>query len=370
LPLVHFLREVSAGLGWQTPPLRACYILDDPNLRWPSYGYVSFEKLVHEAREAGFHVAFATVPLDTWGSLPRAVSLFKNNTAQVSLVIHGNDHTRHELGQSRSHDHFLGLFARALLRIERFERVTGLTVERVMVPPHEALADAAVVPMLSLGIEGVSLTLWSLRDWNPQREWASTYGMGLAEITDGGFPALARFDLNEASEGPIVISAFLRNPIVLCGHHTTVASGLDILTRTASIVNSVGNVQWSSAAAILRSNYLHRRDDSTLWVKPYSCCIDVPIPDGVRTLAVAGREDTDRAFTAGGNWTCQTLTSERAQIGTASAFTVAAGDRVRLRSSALGTVDYHQVEMPKPSAWALSRRALCEIRDRLVVLKP
>ena len=137
-----------------------------------------------------------------------------------------------------------------------------------MVPPHEALADAAVVPMLSLGIEGVSLTLWSLRDWNPQREWASTYGMGLAEITDGGFPALARSDLNEASEGPIVISAFLRNPIVLCGHHTTVASGLDILTRTASIINSVGNVQWSSAGAILRSNYLHRRDDSTLWVKP------------------------------------------------------------------------------------------------------
>ena len=41
LPLFHFLREVAGPKGLANPPLRAAFIIDDPNLHWPSYGYAT-----------------------------------------------------------------------------------------------------------------------------------------------------------------------------------------------------------------------------------------------------------------------------------------------------------------------------------------
>jgi hypothetical protein len=369
LPLVHFLRQVSAGLGWGQPALRACFIFDDPNLHWPSYGFLSYGELVQQAKTDRFHVAFATVPVDAWGSQSRTVRLFKENPAHLSLLIHGNNHTREELGRIRTHGDALRLLGQALRRVERLERITGVHVDRVVVPPHEALADAVVLPMLTLGLEGVSLTPWSLRDWNPNRQWPSTFGLQLAEITDGGFPALARYDLSESCEGPILIASFLGIPIVLCGHHTSVASGLDILARAARVVNSLGDVQWCSTEAMLRSNYLYRREDCTLWIRPYSCHLEVSIPDGVRILSIADLQESDGVRESTRNWLCKRLSAQGTRTEAGTSFNVAPGETVRLISPDLGTVYHQDIEMPEFSAWAVSRRALCEVRDRLLVLK-
>src|SRR5262245_12165071 len=44
LPLLHLLQSVSAGHSHEPPPLRAQFMFDDPNLHWPSYGYVDFKE--------------------------------------------------------------------------------------------------------------------------------------------------------------------------------------------------------------------------------------------------------------------------------------------------------------------------------------
>jgi hypothetical protein len=49
---------------------------------------------------------------------------------------------------------------------------------------------------------------------------------------------------------------------------------------------------------------------------------------------------------------------------------VAPGEIIELISPNLGTVDHRQLETPGFSVHALSRRLLCEARDRLVALKP
>ena len=66
LPLVEFLRSVSAPSQFSSPRLRAAFVIDDPNLHASSYGYLRFDETRRAAREHGFHVAFATVPLDSW----------------------------------------------------------------------------------------------------------------------------------------------------------------------------------------------------------------------------------------------------------------------------------------------------------------
>ena len=94
LPLVHLLDEVTHDSGWTPPPLRASFIIDDPNLHWPTYGYVHFQKLAHHAKKHRYHIAMATIPLDLWYFDRRVVRVFQGNPRQLSLVMHGNDHVR------------------------------------------------------------------------------------------------------------------------------------------------------------------------------------------------------------------------------------------------------------------------------------
>ena len=372
LPLLHFLREVTTELGWMRPPLRACFMFDDPNLHWPSYGFLSYRELIQQAKKDRFHAAFATVPLDAWGSHSRTVSLFKENTEHLSLLIHGNDHTRDELGQVRTPEGHLRLVGQSLRRIERLERVTGLHVDRVMVPPHEALTYGVLTAMLSLGFEGVSLAPWSLRNWNPNREWPSTFGLDMAEMTDGDFPVLLRYSLSDACEGPIVISAFLGSPIILSEHHTAVANGLELLSDAARAVNSLGEVHWCGTEAMLRSNYLCRQENTTLRVRPFSCRVELRIPENIRSLALPSSGGTNDVGAGEFSWVLKRPSTKTAtaHVQADGLFNVVPGETIELISRNLGTVDLCQLETPGFSAWALSRRVLCEVRDRLLVLKP
>jgi hypothetical protein len=96
LPLVHFLRRVTFEVGWDFPPTRATFIVDDPNLHWWTYGFVDFRRIADDAREKGYHLAVATVPLDAWFVHPGVARVFRERREELSLLLHGNDHTRGE----------------------------------------------------------------------------------------------------------------------------------------------------------------------------------------------------------------------------------------------------------------------------------
>src|SRR5205807_4031864 len=65
-PLLQFLRELARESGWTPPPLRACFMFDDPNLHGRNYGYVRYPQLAEESRKHNYHASFATVPFDAW----------------------------------------------------------------------------------------------------------------------------------------------------------------------------------------------------------------------------------------------------------------------------------------------------------------
>lgn len=372
LPLLHFLRDVTADSGWVRPPLQACLMFDDPNLHWSSYGFLSYAELIRRAREENFHVTFATVPRDAWRPHSRTVNLFKENREYVSLLVHGNDHTRNEFGQKRTRDGHLRVVAQSLQRIENLESISGLRVDRVLVPPHEALADDVLMPMLFLGFEGVSLSPWSLRNWNPKREWPSTFGLETAEVMEGGFPSLARYYWSGPCEGPAVISAFLGGPIVLCEHHGAVADGLELLSSAARVVNSLGEVRWCGTQAILRANYWRRRENATLWVRPYSTRIELQVPEDVRSVALAAPEGTDDLDAGRSSWVLNRPGKETpsTRVQTGERFSAVPGETIELVCPNLGSLDHRGLTMPGFDLWALSRRILCEARDRLLALKP
>jgi hypothetical protein len=367
LPLLHFLRKVTTDLAWSPPPLKACLMFDDPNLHWTSYGYLSYRELIKQAKTSGYHVAFATVPFDAWGSNRSAVSLFKENSEHLSLLIHGNDHARDELGRVRTREGHFRLLAQSLHRIERLEKRTGLHVDRVMVPPHEALADAALDAMRVLGFEGASLTPWMLRYWNPKRRSSPFLGLEIAEMMDGWGAVIPRFKLSPSCEGQIVIAAFLGRPIVPFAHHNTAADGLELLSQASRIINSLGDVRWGGAEMMLRSNYLTLRENTKLRIKLYSCHVLFTVPKNITTVVVElpekGEQPTALVFTitnkAGGE-------SQVVQAMSGVPVEVMPGATVEVVSHCLGKVDYHSIESPQFAPWALPRRMFCEGRDRLM----
>ena len=365
LPWLHFLREVTSDIAWAGPSLRSCFMFDDPNLHWHSYGCISYKGLIEQAKARNYHVAIATVPLDGWFVHRPTARLLREHPDRLSLLIHGNDHTRGELAHHRGRAERLRFLAQCLQRVEVFERRAGLRVDRVMAPPHGAHSESMMPDMLALGFEGACISPGSLRGWAKGKQWAATFGLEPAQIMADGFPVLPRFRLSPSCEGDIVIAAFLDRPIIPVGHHASVADGLDLLARLAGIVNSFEGVQWQGVESILRSNFCTRMEGESLALRPFSQRIALDIPPHVDTLRLippvsAPTTDRDALFitrdAAAGSEPKTTRAGEPIRVRP--------GSRIEIVSTRLGVVDFHNIAAGGPRMWPVLRRALCESRDR------
>lgn len=291
LPLVQFLRELCAEIAWTPPPPRAAFVFDDPNLHWPTYGYVNLQALSRHARDHGYHAALATVPLDARWAHPGALQAIERSGGAISLAIHGNDHDGGELGRAATTAAATALAAQALRRVARFERRTGQIVERVMVPPHEACSAATVAALPRCGYEAISMTIpypWlgvARADWLARpREADALVGWRPLE-RPSGLPTILRHPLAERSAAELRLRSFLGQPLVLYGHHDDVAAGLEVLAEAQAEVEAIApGTAWTSLAAISRRSYETKVEGETLAVRPLSNRLEVEIPAGCGAL--------------------------------------------------------------------------------------
>jgi hypothetical protein len=262
LALAHFLAELSAQVRPPAPPLSAAFLIDDPNLRRPRYGHLDYAALLRHARLHGYHLAVAMVPLDARLAHARAIRLFREGAAHLSLCVHGNNHDGPELGRPRDDAQAMALLAQALGRIAAFERRTGIAVDRVMVPPHERLSEAAARALLASGFEAVATTrpypwvadtpeqFWLARppEAGPLAAW------GPVDVVAGGLPVLLRANFERHPREDLVLRAFLGQPLILYGHHDVLAQGPEALATAAAQINRLGDVHWRSLAQIARTH--------------------------------------------------------------------------------------------------------------------
>jgi hypothetical protein len=291
LPLVEFLRGITAEVAWTPPPPAASYIIDDPNLHWPTYGYIELGPLARHAREHGYHAVLATVPLDTRWAHSGALEAIVESAGAISLTVHGNDHDGGELGRADTTMAATSLAAQALRRVARFEGRTGHAIERVMVPPHEACSAATVAALLRCGYEGISMTIpfpWlgiGHGDWLARPPHADAL-VGWRSIDRGtGLPTILRHPLAGRSPAEMRLRAYLDQPLVLYGHHDDLAPGLDLLSEAQAEVEALApGTAWKSLAAITRRAYESRVEGPTLAVRPLGNQLRVEIPADIETL--------------------------------------------------------------------------------------
>jgi hypothetical protein len=367
-PLMHFLRELSP---WKPPPLRACFMLDDPNLHWKSYGYVHFKELAQDAATHHYHVCFATIPADAWYVHPPTAAIFREHQAVLSLAVHGNDHTHTELARSYPEAKRRALVAQALHRIQRLEKQAGFEIPRVMTAPHGVCSEDMARMLLRLGFEAVSLAFSSMVEYNPGVNWPADIGLGPADFLGGGLPVIPRFQMFKTPAEclpHLLLSAFLGRPIIPVGHHWDLAGGLRALREQAAVVNSIGDVHWTDVRSIAETNYCTRREQEVLHLRLFSRRVRVRIPDGIQAVCVS------RAWLAGGppeglrlsiNGTgTQSFGSYRGEP-----FPVKPGVELEIVSVHPEAGSPQAVPTVRSGAWAIARRNLCEARDRLKPLR-
>lgn len=363
LALLELLRELTRETAWQAPPVRATFLLDDPNLHWPSYGFLSLPELGRHAEAHAYHLALAMVPLDARIAHPGAARILRERP-EISLCVHGNDHFGDELGRAREEDEALALAAQSLRRIAAFERRVEVPVSRVMVPPHEECTEAMAAALARTGFAAISMTRPSPWLSAPPRHWlTAAEGSGAlagwppADVTASGLPVLLRHPFSAAhfSAAEVALRAYLDQPLILYGHHDDLADGLEILAERAAAVNRLGAVRWGSLADLAIANARTRLEGDLLRVRPYSRRVCVVVPDG------ASRAVVEPTWGASG----ESVETFAGSVPVGEPFDVAGLPALDLGLARADAVSPHGVAPPPRLPWPLLRRLGGETRDRI-----
>ncbi len=367
--LIQFLRAVAEP-AWSRPPLHASFMVDDPNLRWPTYGYINFAELLAHSARCNYHMGFATIPLDLRLSDRRTTGLFRSAPDRLSLTIHGNNHTGRELASPASVAEADSLLAQALGRASRFEARTGVTVNRIMVPPHEACSTPVMKAMPRLGFEAVSMTRPNA--WRTDLESTSPHaapddpaaGFGPTQMTEFGMPVLIRRDFSQHHEAPL--RAFLDQPIILFGHVGDFRDGLGMLENASAVVNRLPGVVWSDISSLSRSCYLARRSGDELHVKPFARRINLTLPPDVRSVVieplVGGAQAHDELVVEPGKGSATVFDRARSRLVIARTREAAAKLAIELVTSA--SIETVPAVDRWRAVWGTVRRLATEARDR------
>ena len=372
LSIVHLLRRVLGDRHADAGPLRAAFVFDDPNLHWPTYGHMHFRRLAAHAHEHAYHAVIAMVPLDGWLAHPGVVRTFAEHRGELSICVHGDDHHGAELGRIADEHAAAAVATRALKRSAAFGSRTGLSVDRVMVPPHEELSESAARGLLAADYEAVCVSrpypwIRPIAPFAAPAGRAALSGWGARELIDGGLPVLLRAGFNAPLED-LVLRAYLGQPLILYGHHDLLADGLEPLARASAAINVLGDIRWGDLASIARAGVRTRRAGERLNVELLARRAIVQVPEGVRELALDYRPLGDgaqgRALTiSGAGSTTNSVTVE----GVTRVATT--GPRpVELR---LGPqLDEPSDPLLRTGPSALLRRLASEARDRVSGFSP
>lgn len=363
LPLVHWLREICEENDHQGLPLRAQFMFDDPNLHWPSYGYVDYREIAARAAKANYHVSFATVPLDNWFTHQPTAKIFRENPRRLSLLVHGNNHVHQELLQNYTPEERVFLLRQSLLRIEQLEAAAKVGVSRVMAAPHGACSEEMLAELPKCGFAGATISHGSLRAHNRARSWVKSLGYRPAEIIKG-CAVMPRWRLASNAHNTILLAAYLRQPIILVGHHGDLKGGLELLDSLAGFINSLGTVAWLDTAEMAEINYRWRMEGDVFRLQPLGSRVRVTIPKGLKSLAV------DSGSQAG--WQTWRVSSARVAARSIEAGTIvdlagATSEELLLEVPAQPSVKLDEISTRRIFR-PFVRRLATEARDRLVAL--
>lgn len=278
-PWLFFLRSTCSDRCYVTNGYYANFTVDDPWLTDP-YGYFSFKEILPQMKKIGFHTTIAFIPWNFDRSRKDVVDLIKHNSEYFSICIHGNNHDPREFND---HNPDFGDFAKpisfkeqetnikqAIARMEKFNELTGISYDKVMVFPHEEVSASSLILLKKYNfistINASSIPPDSLEKVDPVWKLRS-----VNNIYDN-FPSLERYNAEDIIPADIAIDLFLGNPVLIYAHQDFFNTGMDRFNVIARKINRMQpQIKWTNLSEISRKVYLKKSiSDSLTEIKCFS----------------------------------------------------------------------------------------------------
>ena len=263
-PSLLFLKYSGGEHAWHSPGRYANLTIDDAWLRQP-YGYLDYNGLLKEMGEHNFHSTIAFIPWNYDRSQPAVVSIFRNHPERFSICVHGDNHDHKEFTDYRTKSLALQTHAlkQSLARMEKFQELTGIPYDKVMVFPH------SIAPEMTLAGLKTYNYLATANSRNVPMESAQPAGLSFAlrptTLAFQNFPSITRYSVEgPLSTGFIAMNAFLDNPLLFYCHQPFFSNGIGAFDNVADEVNRLDpGTHWTGLGEIARHLYeLRLRDDS------------------------------------------------------------------------------------------------------------
>lgn len=260
--IVSAIREIQ---DYKTSSL-ACITIDDPNLYSFKYGHIRYRDLVDACKKYGAKCCIAAVPIDLWYFNKDLIKFFHDNCEYIGLCTHGVLHSKKDLERNWSVEKCISYINYGLEHIKRFERKTGLTVSRLIVPPHERLSKNMLEAFSRTEITGV-ITAGKVNGYtiNLEKE-EHLAGMLPINRSIGGVPVLLRDSLlhcartnNISLRQRMKNRAMLNQAILFESHHKDFKNTDSLIEGICNFVSSLG-ARWATIneieSAIVGSNHV------------------------------------------------------------------------------------------------------------------
>jgi hypothetical protein len=272
-----FVRHVSGERGWHAPHHYANLTIDDPWLREP-YGNLSYVGLLKEMEKHKFHTTIAFIPWNYDRSEAGTVSLFRSHPDKFSICIHGDDHAHKEFTGFKDVplDIQGAALRQSLARMERFQALTEIPYDKVMVFPHSIAPEKTIETLKALNY------LATINSQNVPMDAVAPksilFTMRPTTLSFGGFPSILRYPVVEPTHAyRLAIDDFLDNPLFFYAHEDYFGTGIDAFDGIADEVNRLEpDTNWRGAGDIVKHLYMVRlRDDSNFDVIAMAGTIDL-----------------------------------------------------------------------------------------------
>jgi hypothetical protein len=271
-PLMMFAKHSVGERGWHTDQHYANLTIDDPWLREP-YGHLSYRGLLQEMERHNFHSTIAFIPWNYDRSQPETVSIFRQRADRFSISIHGDNHDHKEFTDYRSKALAVQIPAlkQAVARMDRFQALTGISYDKVMVFPHSIAPEKTLEALKTYNfLATVNSSNVPMDRPNPS---ALPFALRSVTVEFGNFASIRRYPVEgHIPASFIAVSKFLDNPLFFYCHQDFFSGGIDAFDGVADQVNRLEpDTRWLSAGEIVRRLYLIKlRDDSDYDVFAFS----------------------------------------------------------------------------------------------------
>jgi hypothetical protein len=267
-----FFRYAAGERAWHGPGRYANLTIDDAWLREP-YGHVNYEGLLREMEQHNFHTTIAFVPWNFDRSEPPIVSLLRAHADRFSICIHGNNHDHQEFGEygTKPLDGQMGDIKQSLARMAKFQELTGLSYDPVMVFPHSISPEPTLALLKRYNFWATANSVNVPMGADAPRD--PGFALRTATMEFANFPSLRRYSAEAPGpDSQLAVDAFLGNPMLFYVHQGFFAAGSDAFNSTADTVNHLQpGTLWQSLGYIAQRLYLEKlRDDGNYDIRSYS----------------------------------------------------------------------------------------------------